>query len=674
MEGRLGQTWSPEDMMPSAPAVRRVAIALACSAVLSAVFATRVVTSFAPQRLKVVTEALPASAGSVTVSLPGRDEEPFHQPLAVIARIANSSPRARTYSFTLDGRRFCTREVGPGEHRIDCALAEGLQPGPGHTIGIGSDVERDVSWNLQYLEVATHHGATRAYDLIVVPRLLTAYDRPGAGGIVAVFLVFATLLSLPAARASRRAGVAYRAAAGLVVAFLSLVVLSPLVSRFLVLVSARWFFVAGLLVVAPRLRYLWTWIGIHAGHRTRRRVAVPLAIFSFVLLPYGAVVSRLLDTRYGGNYSGFIQISRNLFDRNPLVNGRDEVRERVILSPGGGYDGQFVYFAAFDPLVTRFRHNPAAYSEFIDAPPYRLARIGLSWTAVLLSGGHWQYFPAVMMWAILGALAGLSAGLTMLRPGGERNPLIGSLVLLVPSFWQSVQLCLPEPLAAVFIVAGFAALFRNRPGLAGLLCGLSLFFRETGGIFVVLMLADSVVKGRTSSAVRFGVFALLPYLAWRVYLGSVLSPAWGIHAYWMNVNNLGVPFQGLLELLGRVWRGVYYPTDASVGRAAVWFSALLVVALATSIFAAIRLKSVAAIAASVYGLIAVSLTFDSIWIHVGNGQRGSYELFVSLAVLTATTAKEERAVRWALWCVWLVAAAYVLYGGFDSGLIRATII
>jgi hypothetical protein len=654
-------------------AVRRVVIALACAAALSAFFAARIATSFASQRLKLVTQALPSSSGDVTVSISPRSEEQFRQPLALIARIANTSRRARSYSFTLDGRAVCTREVGPGVHRVDCALAEGLRAGRSHTIGIGPDTERDVPWELRFLEVGTHHGATRAYDLIVVPDLRKSYARPGVGGTIAVFLAFAVLLSLPAARASRRAEMAFAAAVGIVLAFLSLVALSPLVSRYLVLLSPRWFVLAGLLLVLPRLPFLWTWLGARAGHRACRRVALLLATVSVVLLPYSAVVSRLLDSNYHGNYSGFLQISRNLYDRNPLLNGRDEVRERVILSPSGGYDGQFVYFAAFDPLVTRYRHSPATYSEFIDAPPYRLARIGLSWVAVLLSGGNWRYFPVVMMWAILGALGGLAAALAVLRPGRDPHPLVGGLVLLVPGFWQSVQLCLPEPLAALLIVAGFAAMLRDRPGLAGLLCGLSLFFRETGGILVVLMLADYVVKGRTPSAVRFGSLALLPYLAWRLYLGAVLSPEWGVHAYWLNVNNVGVPFRGLLDLLGRVWRGEYYPADATIGRAAVWFSALLVMALATSVFAAIRSRSVAAIAASAYGLVAVSFTFDSIWIHVGNGQRGSYELLVSLALLSATTPTEERAVRWALGCVWLVAAGYVLFGGFDAELIRATI-
>jgi hypothetical protein len=76
----------------------------------------------------------------------------------------------------------------------------------------------------------------------------------------------------------------------------------------------------------------------------------------------------------------------------------------------------------------------------------------------------------------------------------------------------------------------------------------------------------------------------------------------------------------------------------------------------------------------VYGALAVSLNFRQIWIHVGNGQRGTFELFVALALLSMSVPAEHRWMRWCRSAFWTGAAVYVFWGAFDARLVRDALV
>ncbi len=616
--------WSSLRLPPVAAPGPRLVSALAGATAIAALFAITATPAFDSFRLKAVTTAATSSAGTVSVEVRVALRPGVRPPLALIARVRNPSDHPLRISITFDQQPVCQREVGGGSRRIDCAFTGAWAAEQPHTIRFTSEGAGAVPWVLQYLEVATHHGATRAYDLIVVPSALTDHRRPGAGWVAGVFLGFACLLTVPSPPLRKSLKLIHAVVFVVVLGFLALVALSPVLSPYLVLLSPRLFLGVCTLAWSPRLWAVASWLRRADDRRLRHRAALLLLVLAGVPAVYGAVVQRLLDERYHGNYSGFIQISRAQFDRNPMLNGRDDVRDTLVLSAGGGYDGQFMYFAAFDPLLRRYRNSPSTYQLFIDAPPYRFARIGFSWLATLFSGGRWQQFPVVMMWLLLASLAGTAVSLACLRPHADPRPLIGALVIVVPSFWQSVQLCLPEPVAASLLVSGFLCVVRGRSRAAGLLLGASLFVRETGALFILALVVSALWRGSRRDAAWLASLGFIPYLAWRLYVGSVLAPEWGLQGYWLNVNNLGMPFVGLAGMLRRVSSGQYYPADPTVSRAAVYYSALLVGGLCTAAFAALRERNAQAVSALLYGILAVSLTFDSIWIHVGNGQRGTY--------------------------------------------------
>src|SRR5262249_4908815 len=127
-----------------------------------------------------------------------------------------------------------------------------------------------------------------------------------------------------------------------------------------------------------------------------------------------------------------------------------------------GYDGQFMYLMAFDPLIRRFTNDVAEYRRILDDPPYRYGRIGFSALTRALSAGAAERYPAVMVWLTVLAHLPLAMAFAWLALGSARSPFAALSYLAIPSFAASVAFALPEALAAAGLIAGIAAWQRER--------------------------------------------------------------------------------------------------------------------------------------------------------------------------------------------------------------------
>lgn len=357
-----------------------------------------------------------------------------------------------------------------------------------------------------------------------------------------------------------------------------------------------------------------------------------------------------------------------------MLSGRDEVRQSLLLEDVGGYDGQFMYFEVFDPFLRRYAAHPETYGRFIDAPPYRFGRIGFSVLTKILSADRWQWYPATMMWLIVGALFLCGLSLALIARGAGASAAWGLLILLVPGFWQSVQTSLPEPIAAALLLGGYLLLVSGRARLAGLTLAVSLLVRETGAIFVASIAAAAFFSGRRRESVQLVLIALTPVVLWRLYVGWILFSDYGAQAFWFNANNLGKPLAGIIDLWVSVRRGVYFPGIPEMARAGTWFPILLMGGLCVALVALARRPGAAAVAAVAYGILAISLTYESIWVHVGNGQRGTYELFVALAVVSVLIKAYPPVLRASLVIVWTAAGLYTFFGTFGAESVRRALI
>src|SRR5579864_1588512 len=650
----------------------RYFVALLLASTLALVIATRGFDQFHGARTKVVTTTMPAVGGAVAVSVANRDAvQALRVPFALIARLKNDTADTAAFSVDVDGQRDCQPHVAPHVTSwVYCAVTGAWESGHWHGIVIRSAAS---IWSLEYLELATHHGNTNGVQAIfVVPPGSRSFSRPSVPVIVGTWLFMVGLFLLPFPdRMPRTAVVCYWVVAGLIGIALVTIIVAPWVSPFAIVLSTgtvvRWaVFLAlqgvwrggrAILQVLPDSAKNWG--------PTAACVMVTLAVTG----GYAAVMLHGLRDA-GGNYSGFLRIDEKAFDENPLLRGRQDVRETLILLPGG-YDGQFMYFAAFDPFMRAYHADPGRYRHVMDSPPYRFGRIGFAWLTNLASLGAWPRYPVTMIWLVLGAIGATAVGITIAARYASVSPAWGLIVLLVPGFWASLGTGLPEPIAAAFLVFGYLAWTRDQWFAAGLLLAGSLLLRETGAVLVVMLAAATYLGGKRRPAFTMAVLAFLPVVLWRLYMGWVLYPDWGLEGFLYNPHDLGLPFAGFLELWGRIRSGTYLH---GIERAGIWYPIVLTTFWIFALVVAAVRRTPLAWATVVYGTVAISLNYEGIWVHVGNGQRGTYELFVLADLSTVTLVGRSRAWRIGATAVWALAGAYVFWLGLDAASMRETIL
>jgi hypothetical protein len=356
-----------------------------------------------------------------------------------------------------------------------------------------------------------------------------------------------------------------------------------------------------------------------------RSVVTVALVFAFYLIS----MLYFLTDEYNGNYSGFLHISAERLNKNPLIKNRPEILNQLITVTDGGYDGQLFYFMAYDPFLTAFT-DVTKYRDVVDLPPYRYRRIGFSLLTHLFALGNPQHYPAVMMWLILMSHIVGSIFLVKIPIALNRDPLWGLLYILIPGFSFSLMYGLPESLAGALLLAGFYFHLKRKMLLASLTFAASLLFRETGILligFVGLMEAIRSRKLRDASILWISV---LPYFIWRLYITVKLLPDYGWKGFFSEPPYLAVPPGGILELFATIARGEY---PGYIVPAGILFPVLLTGAACLGIWAIREKITSPALALVSYSFLALSLTFEKVWVHISNAERLCFEMFLCLILV-----------------------------------------
>ena len=147
---------------------------------------------------------------------------------------------------------------------------------------------------------------------------------------------------------------------------------------------------------------------------------------------------------------------------------------RIAHVKGKGYDGQFYYRFAFDPV----NWHPTAYGITIDHA-YRYTRIGYSVVAWALSGGgHGRVLPLVLVFVnLLGVAAMAWLGGLLARESG-RHALWGLLFAAYFGLVVSVGRDTSEPVADACLLGGLLAYRHRRFVLAAGLVAYAVFTNE----------------------------------------------------------------------------------------------------------------------------------------------------------------------------------------------------
>jgi len=212
-----------------------------------------------------------------------------------------------------------------------------------------------------------------------------------------------------------------------------------------------------------------------------------------------------------------------------------------------GYDGQFAYFIALDPVNARY---------YTDAPTYRYSRILYPLLARGLAIGQARLIPYTLLLINFVAIVGgtLLAALWLRRKGVW--PWFALVYGLYPGLFLAFQRDTTEVLAYGLVALGVYLLDfggRHRILLGAVAFSMAVLTRETTAVFPVLYGLGLVVGGlsshdsverrsrRTSGGLVIGV-AVLPFLLYKVFL-LVWLGAYGDPGLLLE----RVPFLGVFE-------------------------------------------------------------------------------------------------------------------------------
>ena len=220
-------------------------------------------------------------------------------------------------------------------------------------------------------------------------------------------------------------------------------------------------------------------------------------------------------------------------------HGGSAAIDRIRPTAGGtfGYDGQFYYYIAADPIGAR---------PYLDNAAYRYSRPVYPLAAKAGALGQESTLPgALLLVGILGVGLG-TLGLATIAARRGVSPWYGALVGVYPGLFEGVSHDLVEPLAYGLVALGLLGWFKERPRLyAAAACfGLAGMTRETTLLFPVVIAAWLALHDRR---VRDGAAMLAisvgPYVAVKVALDAWLG-SWGQS---MSRNLELVPFRGLTQ-------------------------------------------------------------------------------------------------------------------------------
>jgi hypothetical protein len=219
----------------------------------------------------------------------------------------------------------------------------------------------------------------------------------------------------------------------------------------------------------------------------------------------------------------------------------------LLLVPSAGYDGQFYYRLALDPV----NWSKTAYGITMDQS-YRYTRIGYPVLAWLASLGQHQFVPVVLVAINLLAVAAMAFLGGMFARESGRHALWGLAFAAYFGLVISVGRDTAEPLAEACMLGGLLAYRRNRPLLATVAFTVGAITRETillapAAIAVTRLVAMARRRARPGLA---DLTWLVPACAYGLVELAVNFVVKGEFPLLANGNrNLAVPFTAMIDAL-----------------------------------------------------------------------------------------------------------------------------
>ena len=334
--------------------------------------------------------------------------------------------------------------------------------------------------------------------------------------------------------------------------------------------------------------------------RGRPWVAGPVLIVAAVL---GLIVWSQLAVR-GGNLTVFVVFGR-------MFASALHPPAATLLNTATGYDGQFFYVQALDPLLL---HDATVHALSIAGAAFRLQRMAYPALAYLLAGGQASAVPFGMLAVNVWSLLGLTAAVATYAAHRGRSSLWALALALMPGMLLPVFRDLSDPLAVAALVAGVIWWRDGRRWPAAIALTVAVLTREVMIIALVGVTAEAAVRawharreshGARGVARRAWPVIVLPataFIAWQAYVAIRIGGLPG-HA------NLGLPFANLIQearwsLAGRP--PLYAAWDIA-------YLLLILAAVGIAFWSAWRRLTVTSAAAAAIAIGVLVPSFGDIW-------------------------------------------------------------
>ncbi len=312
---------------------------------------------------------------------------------------------------------------------------------------------------------------------------------------------------------------------------------------------------------------------VRAGSRGLGYVVMPVALVAIVLAL--AVGSRLASAN--GNLTGLIQFGRNFTSATHPPSGASVIS-------ADGYDGQFFYLQALDPLllrdatVTSFHHAGAGF---------RMQRVAYPALAFLIAAGHPGAVPLALLAINLFVLLALATGFALYARRRGWSPWCAVAIVLMPGMLLPALRDLSDPVAVASMLTGLLLWRSGRRWPAGLALAVAVLTREVMMLAVVAVVAEAGARAwrarPTPGAARKQLLSGWPVVAlptvafalWQAYVtGRYGGPVGGA--------GLQLPFVNLVKEISGAFHG-YLPM-------ALWDLAYLLLIVAATGAAVISLR------------------------------------------------------------------------------------
>ncbi len=292
-----------------------------------------------------------------------------------------------------------------------------------------------------------------------------------------------------------------------------------------------------------------------------------------------------------------------------------------------GYDGQFYYLIAHDPLN---QHGSLAY---VDTPRYRWRRIGLPGLAYVLAFGNdaWVdvvYVALELMFVFLGAY-----WLSAYAEENGRSATWGLAFPLIPAVAVSLdRMTIDLPLAALSIALLLYA-SRGKPSWSAHAALIAApLVRETGILLILAWCAFWALRKHFRYALT-GAACALPALGWWLYVALHTTPdrtgflasfpfsgivTWTIHAFAEPVAAYGPGANAVMEL---------------VALAGIWLAFALAIYLAAKLRFHGSQWDLPELTAVLFAAFASLIAYQDIWASLYGIGRTLSPLLVALAAI-----------------------------------------